>query len=212
MALRLHAHPLASYCWKVLIALYETGTPFESALVDLGDPDGRAAFLALSPMGKMPALEDEGRVVLESSIIIEYLDQRFPGPRPLLPAGDGALDVRFWDRFFDLYVQEPMQRIVADRLRPEANRDPLGVEQARGVLATACGVVEDRMGGRTWAVGDDFTLADCAAAPALFYADQVQPLAERWPVTAAYLQRLSQRPSVARVLAEAEPYFQMFPR
>lgn len=211
MALRLHSHPLASYCWKVLIALYETEAPFEPVMVDLGDPEARAAFLKLSPMGKMPALEDGGRVVLETSIIIEYLDRHHPGARPLLPQGNDALEARFWDRFFDLYVQEPMQKIVADKLRPEGGKDPLGVEQARASLAVAYGVIEARMSGRTWVAGEDFSMADCAAAPGLFYANLVQPLGEEFPITAAYLQRLRDRPSFARVVDEAQPYFHMFP-
>ena len=211
MTLKLHSHPLASYCWKDLIALYEGGAPFETALVDLGDPEARAAFLRLSPMGKMPALVDDDRTVLETSVIIEYLDRYRPGA-PLVPSGDEGLEARFWDRFFDLYVQEPMQKIVGDRLRPQGGQDPVGVEQARASLQTAYGVIEARMAGRTWAAGEAFTIADCAAAPGLFYADLVQPIGAAWPATAAYLQRLRDRPSVSRVLDEAQPYFHMFPR
>lgn len=214
MNLTLHAHPLSSFCWKVLVALYETGVPFENAMVDLGDPEGRAAFLKLSPMGKMPALRDpaRGETVNESSVILDYLDAHYPGPARFVPTDpDLAWRTRFWDRFFDHYVHHPMQRIVADRLRPQEAKDGFGVDQAYAQLASACdhleSVLED---GRTWMCGD-FGLADCAAFPALFYGDKVQPLAERWPNGRAYLERLKARPSAQRVLSEAEPFFQFFP-
>ena len=214
MTLILHAHPLASYCWKVLIALYEKGTDFEFSMVDLGDPAGRAAFAALWPMAKMPVLEDRerGAIVPETSIIIDYLDAHHPGAIRLVPAeADAARDVRLWDRIFDLYVQTPMQRIVADRLRPTDRRDAFGVDEQRAALATALNMVDGELAGKTWARGDAFTLADCAAAPALFYADKVMPFGETWPNARGLLERLKARPSVARVLAEAEPYFQYFP-
>lgn len=214
MTLILHAHPLSSYCHKVLVALYEHATPFTLQFLDLGDPAERAAFLKLWPVGKMPVLQDRARerTVVESTTIIEYLALHYPGAVPLVP-GDAelALEVRGWDRFFDLYLQVPMQKINGDRLRPAGQRDPLGVEQARTALATAYGVVEQRMRARTWAVGDGFTMADCAAAPALFYADRLVPLAGQYPHSAAYLERLSERPSYARALAEAQPYFGMLP-
>jgi glutathione S-transferase len=213
VGLKLHYHPLSSYCWKVLIALYEHGTPFEPVLVNLGDPQARAAFRKLSPFGKMPALEDEaaGRTLWESSVIIEHLDLRHTGRR-LIPAdADAALDVRLWDRVFDLHLHDPMQRVVADRLRPEGRRDPLGVETARGQIRAAYAVIEQRMAGREWTAGEGFSLADCAAAPALFYAALMEPLGDSYPATAAYLQRLCARPSVARAIAEASPYFAMFP-
>jgi len=214
MSLILHAHPLASYCWKVLIALYEKEVDFELHQVDLGDPDSRAAFAALWPMAKMPVLEDRARgaVVPETSIIIDYLDAHHPGALRLVPEEpEAARDVRLWDRIFDNYVQTPMQKIVADRLRPPERKDSLGVEEARASLATALDMIEGEVAGKQWVRGDAFTLADCAASPALFYADKVMPLAGKWPETLALLERLKARPAFARVLVEAEPWFKYFP-
>jgi glutathione S-transferase len=214
MSLILHAHPLSSYCWKALIALYEKEIPFEFRQMDFGDPASRAAFAALWPLAKMPVLEDEekGMVVPETSIIIDYLDAQYPGAIRLIPEeAEAARDVRLWDRLFDLYVHTPMQRIVADRLRPEDRRDAFGVDEARGALAKGLDLVEGEEGGMAWARGEVFTMADCAAAPALFYADKVMPFGERWPNASALLERLKGRPSFARVLAEAEPWFQYFP-
>jgi glutathione S-transferase len=213
MALELHYHPLASYCHKVLVALYENDTPFEKHLVDLGDPAAAARFRAISPMAKMPALRDGERTVFESTIIIEHLALHHPGPVRLVPEDpDRALDTRFRDRFFDCYLQDPMQKIVGDRIRPERQRDPFGVAQAKAQLETAYAWLESELRDRTWAAGDSFGMADCAAAPALFYANEVLPLGDRHPRVAAYLVRLKERPSFRRVLAEAEPYFSMFPR
>lgn len=219
MSLTLHAHPLSSFCWKVLIGLYENDIAFENVMVNLGDPSGREAFLKLSPMGKMPALRDEARneTVLETSVILDYLDLRYPGRLRFVPQDpDLAWRTRFWDRFFDHYIHHPMQRIVADRIRPaEAGKDPYGVQESHAQLATACDHLEKQLAdGRSWMCGD-FGLADCAAMPALFYADKVQPpeapFGDRWPLCLAYLERLKSRPSVQRVLAEAEPFFQYFP-
>jgi glutathione S-transferase len=214
MSLKLYLHPLASFCHKVLIALYENDTPFEPHLVNHGDPENLAAFRAVWPLAKMPVLRDEARdrTLPETSVIIEYLDQHYPGPTRFLPADpDLALQVRLWDRIFDLHVQEPMQKVVGDRIRPADAKDPHGVAAAREQLATACDLVERQVADRTWAVGETFTLADCAAAPALYYADRIAPLADAWPAAAAYLQRLKARPSFARTLTEAQPYFHMFP-
>ena len=211
--LTLYLHPLASYCWKVLIALYENDTAFRPQLVDLSDPAARAALEALWPFARFPVLRDEARglTVPESTIIIEYLAHHRPGPVALLPADpDAARDVRLADRFYDLYVQEPMQAIVADRLRAPGLRDPHGVARARA-LDVAYGMIERDMATRLWASGDLFTMADCAAAPALHYADRVHPLGERHPHARAYLRRLEARPSFARVLAEAAPYAHLFP-
>jgi glutathione S-transferase len=215
MSLTLHYHPLASFCWKPLIALYENETPFAPQLVDLGDAASAAAFKTLWPIGKFPVLRDEARdrTIPESSIIIEYLALHYPGPVALIPADpERALEARMRDRFYDLHVHEPMQKIVTDRLRPSGRNDPHGVAAARAQLSAALGVVERRMQANAAALGAFFTLADCAAAPALFYADKVAPLAPSYPHANAYLQRLIERPSFARVLAEAEPYFAMFPR
>lgn len=213
MSLTLYYHPLSSYCQKVLVALYETGTSFAPQFVDLGDPGQRAEFLALWPVGKFPVLRDGERVVPESSIIIEHLDRHHPGPFRLIPSEpERALLTRLRDRFFDLYVQEPMQAIVGDRLRPAESRDPYGVARAKSRLHTAYDVIERDMAGRTWATGEDFTMADCAAAPALYYADRVLPFRETHPGVAAYFDRLLQRPSFARAVEEAGPYRHMFPQ
>lgn len=215
MSLTLHLHPLASYCWKVLIALYENETPFERRLVDLGDPVARAEFHALWPIGKFPVLHDATRdaLVPESAIILEYLAQHYPGPCELVPRDpDRARQCRLRERFYDLYVHEPMQKIVGDRLRPAGAHDPFGVEQARAQLQVAYAMIEREMASATWASGPDFSAADCAAAPALYYANLVAPFVDTHPNAAAYLRRLQARPSFARVLAEAEPYFAMFPK
>jgi glutathione S-transferase len=214
MSLKLYFHPLASFCHKALIAFYENGTPFEPIMVDLLDEQSSAAFRAVWPMGKMPVLRDEARdrTVAESTIIVEYLDTYYPGPTRFLPADpDRAWRTRMWDRFYDGYVQEPMQKIVTDRLRPAGASDPLGVEQARASLHQAYEVLEQAMDGGPWMTGDAFTLADCAAAPALFYANAVAPFGETHRELPAYLGRLMARPSFARVLAEAQPYFTLFP-
>ena len=214
MTLTLYYHPFASFCMKVLVALYENDTPFAGRIVDLGDEADAAAFKRLSPMRKMPVLRDEARnlTIPETSIIIEYLELHYPGKTSLLPQDSGrALKTRQWDRFFDLYVQQPMQKIVGDRLRPKGQSDGHGVAAARAELATALGVVDADMAGKTWATGDDFTMADCAAAPALHYADRVLPI-ETYPHAAQYLTRLKQRPSFAHALEEAKPYEALFPQ
>ncbi len=180
MSLKLYYHPLASFCHKALIALYEGGIAFESVVVDLADEKSSAAFRAVWPLAKMPVLRDEARnsTVVESTIIIEYLDAYYRGVTRFVPCDpERAWQTRMWDRFYDHYVQEPMQKIVTDRLRPAGNNDPHGVEQARAQLRRACEVIEPAMEAKTWAMGDDFTLADCAAAPALFYAERSHPSA-----------------------------------
>lgn len=214
MTLLLHAHPLSSYCQKVLIALYETGAPFEFRFLDLGDAAERAAFLELWPVGKMPVLEDRGRGVAlpESSIIIEYLSRHHPGPATLVPDDpERALEVRLRDRFFDLHVHDPMQKIVGDRLRPAGAKDAHGVEKARASLRTAYGMLDALAAGRRWAAGDFFSMADCAAAPALCYAGKVEPF-DAHASLKAYFARLAERPSYARALKEAEPYMGLFPQ
>jgi len=215
MSLTLYFHPLASYCHKALIALYENDTPFKANNVDLSNPSERAALLELWPIGKFPVLRDDARnqTLPESTVIIEYLDRHYPGPTRFLPSdADLALQTRLRDRFYDLYVHEPMQKIVSDRMRPESAKDPHGVEDARARLTTSYGMIDREMAGRTWAMGDAFGLADCAAAPALFYANEVFPIGDGQANVRAYFDRLKGRPSYARVLKEAEPYFAMFPR
>jgi len=213
MSLTLYLHPLASFCHKVLIALYESGTPFEPIVVDLmGDT---SAFKAMWPIGKIPVLRDEARdrTIPETSIIIEYLAHYYPGQAQLFPADrDLCRQMRLRDRFYDLYVQVPMQKIVTDRLRPAGKNDPYGVEEARELLKTSLGMIDQDMAGNRWVMGNDFTMADCAAAPALFYADMVAPFSDTHKNAAAYLDRLKERPSYARVLKEAEPYFAMIPK
>jgi glutathione S-transferase len=212
--LKLYFHPLASFCHKALIAFYENGVPFEPVIVDLADEASSAAFRAVWPMAKMPVLRDEARdrTVAEAPIIVEYLEAYDPGTTRFLPADpDSAWQTRLWDRFYDHYVQEPMQKIVTDRLRPAGENDAYGVEQAKAQLHQAYGVIEREMNSRTWTMGSDFTLADCAAAPALFYANTVVPFGPTEQNLSAYLDRLMARPSFAQVLDEAQPYFALFP-
>jgi glutathione S-transferase len=208
----LFAHPFSSYCQKALIALYENGTPFTFRMLDQADPATFAEFEALWPLKRFPLLLDDGRPVAEATIIIEHLDQRHPGPVRLIP-GDpaAALEVRFIDRFFDNYVQTPMQKIVGDSLRDPAERDARGVADARALLETAYGWLERRMAGREWAVGGAFSLADCAAAPALFYADWAHRIGDGFANVHAYRARLNARPSFARAVEEARPYRPLFP-
>jgi glutathione S-transferase len=208
--LTLFYHPLASFCHKVLIALYEQGTAFEKRLINLGDGADRAALQALWPMIKFPVLSDpaRGRDVAESSVIIEYLDHYYAGSQPLIPAHwDAALEVRLWDRVFDNYVQLPMQEIVADRIYSRA----ADLAPQRAALEKAYRMIDQRMASRTWAAGDAFSMADCAAAPALFYASIVAPFPGDCTHLAAYFERLMARASVRRVLEEARPYFSMYP-
>lgn len=214
MSLTFYFHPLASYCQKALIALYENDTPFTPQIVDLGNEAERAALLKLWPIGKFPVLRDAARdrIVPESSIIIEYLDRYCAGRTQLVPAdADLAWQTRLRDRFYDLYVHDPMQKIVGDRLRPKEKSDPFGVEEARSRLRSSYDIIDREMAGKAWAMGDHFTLADCAAAPSLFYADKVLPFGGTYQNVTAYFDRLKARPSYARVLAEAEPYLKLFP-
>lgn len=219
MTLQLYAHPLASFCWKALIALYENGTPFEPVLVDHRSAESRAAFEKISLLSKMPALVDtaRGKTVLESTIVVEYLDAFYPGPSKLIPADpDDAWRVRMWNSFFDSYLHHPMQKIVGDFFRPEDGHDALGVAEAEDNIRKAYAALEPQLAGKDfaskpWMIGDAFTLADCAAVPALIYCDCVAPLGESEPNIAAYLDRLRARPSVHRTLKEAEPHFKNFP-
>lgn len=214
MSLTLYLHPLASFCHKVLIAFYENGTAFEAVTVDFFDPGSAAALFEKWPVGKIPVLHDKARdrVVPETSVIIEYVQQHYPGPLPMLPANpDARLDARLWDRFFDFYVSVPMQKIVTDRLRPEDGNDPVGVANARTSLDTAYAMLETQLRGKRWVTGNAFTLADCSATPALFYASIVHPFGKDQVNLAAYVERLLERPSVRRTIAEARPYFSNFP-
>jgi glutathione S-transferase len=214
MSLELYFHPLASFCHKALIALYENDTPFVPHIVDLGDKASRAAFAKVWPIARFPVLRDHARnrTVPESSIIIEYLARHYPGQVQLLPEDpDLAMETRLWDRFYDLYVHEPMQKVVTDRLRPAGHNDAHGVQSATALLQTAYGMIDEVMAAKSWVMGDVFSMADCAAAPALFYADKAMPIGPMHKNAARYLDRLMKRPSFARVLEEAQPYWALFP-
>jgi glutathione S-transferase len=214
MSLTLYMHPLSSFCHKVLIALYENAIPFAPRVVDLFDPVQRDNFRRLWPMGKFPVLRDEARqqTIPESTLIIEYLGRHYPGPVKLIPEeAEAAARVRAADRFYDLHVHDAMQKVVGDKLRPAECKDPLGVEQAQDRMRTALAMAENSMSSQRWANGEQFTMADCAAAPPLFFLNRMQPLAGEFPQLAAYLERLQERPSYARVLAEAAPYLPLFP-
>jgi len=212
MSLTLYFHPLSSFCWKALIALYDADIPFEPKVVDLGDPADRAAFQAVWPLARFPVLRDAARgcTTPESTIIIDYLAQYYPGAAALIPVDpDAARQVRLLDRLIDNYIHLPLQQIVSERMRPDGQHDPFGVEQLRGQLRQGYGLIAPMIAG-PWAIGETFTLADCAALPALHYADYAVSLAG-WPELAAYLERLKARSSVARVLQEAQPFFKYFP-
>jgi glutathione S-transferase len=208
MALTLYFHPFSSYCQKALIALYENATPFTPKVINLGDAASAATLKEVWPIGKFPVLRDDtrGETVPESSVIVEYLARHYPGPVKLIPADpDTAFKVRRRDRFLDLYINDPMSKIVTDNFRPAGKNDPHGVQVARQLLATAYDVLEAELDG-AWGVGDTFTLADCAAVPFLFYANLVAPIPGRHVKLAAYYNRLTARPSFQRALKEAQPY------
>lgn len=211
-SLALYAHPFSSYCQKVLVALYENDTPFECRLLSQDHPQVLEEFATLWPLKRFPVLVDADHTVVEASIIIEHLGLHHPGPAPLLPSdADAALEVRGMDRFFDNYVSTPQQKIVLNSLRQEAERDPCGVAEARAMLDTAYGWLDKRMAGREWAAGDGFSLADCGAAPFLFYADWTHRIDPVFANVIAYRQRLLARPSFARAVDEARPYRSLFP-
>lgn len=212
MSLQLYAHPFSSYCQKVLVALYENETPFAYRLLGLDDPQAGEELAALWPLKRFPLLVDGTETVLESSVIIEHLSLAHPGPVRLLPAdAKAALATRMMDRFFDNYVMTPMQKIVFDHMREPNDRDPHGVADARALLDSAYQWLDSRLAGREWACGDDFGMADCAAAPSLFYADWVHEIDVAFPNTRTYRTRLLARPSFARAVAEARPYRHFFP-
>lgn len=208
MGFTLHYHPLASYAMKVTLGLYEIGFAFEKKTINLMDPGDRAEFLKLNPLGKMPVLRDDttGRLYLETSVILEAIG----GERFIPKDRDQALEARYLDRIFDLYMADQTTKIVTDKLRPEGSHDPFGVDEARKKLMTTYDLLEARLEGRKFAAGDEFSLADCAASPALFYADKIQSFRDR-PRLTAYFMRLLERPAFARVLREAEPFMKYFP-
>ena len=210
MTIELFAHPFSSYCQKVLIALYENDVPFTYRMLE--DAGVGEELASLWPMKRFPVLRENGRVVLEASIVIEYLHVHHRGPVSLIPAeSDLALEVRMLDRFFDNYVMTPQGKFVFDALRPPENRDPHGVEEARKMLEVSYAWLDQRMQDRTWAVGETFTLADCAAAPSLFYADWTHRIPQHYENLLAYRERLLQRPSFARAVDEARGFRHYFP-
>lgn len=212
-ALTLHYHPLSSCCHKVLIAIDVLGIDVDLQLLNLGDPAQREAHLALWPTGKMPLLVDQGRPIPETSIIIEYLQLHHaePGRRLIPEEAPAALDVRLWDRLFDLYVMTPMQALTADLLRAEGERDANAVAQARETLLRTYALIDHQLEGRTWVSGGAFSMADCAAAPALFYAATHVPLPQQHLNLCSYFDHLMAHPSVARVIDQARPWFQFYP-
>jgi glutathione S-transferase len=212
MSLQLFGHPFSSYTMKALIALYENGTPFDFRILDPDHPENAAELARRWPIARFPLLVDGGTTVFETSAIIEHLTAFYPGAVPLIPAdAKDAVAVRMLDRVFDNYVMGPMQAIVSDALRPEDARDPYGVTQARTALDTIYGWLDHELTGREWAAGDAFTLADAAAAPALFYADWAHPIGEDRTTLKAYRARLLARPSFARCIEDARPYRRFFP-
>jgi glutathione S-transferase len=212
MKLQLFAHPFSSYCQKVITALYENGTPFELRMLGEETPEAITEWCTLWPMKRMPVLKDGDETVLESTIIIEYLALNHPGPLRLIPAdARAALKTRLMDRFFDNYVMTPMQKVVFNQIRPEADRDPYGVREAKATLDNAYAWLDGAIATSDWAAGDAFSLADCAAAPSLFYADWVHPIPQALANARAYRARLLARPSFARAVDEARPYRGFFP-
>jgi glutathione S-transferase len=212
MSLQLYAHPFSSYCQKVLIALYENDTPFEWRLLEEAAPQVMAELTELWPLKRFPVLLDGDQVLAESSIIIEHLELHHPGPLRLLPADpQTALQARFLDRFFDNYISGPLLKIVFDSLRPAEQRDAYGVDEAHALFETAYSWLDRSLAGREWATGAAFSLADCSAAPALFYADWVHPISNTYTNLRGYRKRLLARPSFARAVDEARPYRALFP-
>jgi len=211
MTLTLYGHPFSSYTQKVLIALWENGTPFAFRNVWPESAD-TAEWLRRWPLAKFPVLADGERTVVETSIIIEYLALNHPGPVRLLP-GDpmAALDVRFLDRFFDLHVMNAAQHAVDGALTGDPVKRADGLAMSIKKLEPSYAWLNIALAGREWAAGADFTMADCAAAPALFYADWIHPIGEQYPVLRAYRSRLLARPAFARAVDEARPFRPLFP-
>lgn len=210
MTIELFAHPFSSYCQKALIAFYENDISFTYRMLE--DAGVGEELEALWPIKRFPILRENERVALEATILIEYLHVHHPGPVRLIPEDpELALQARMLDRFFDNYVMTPQGKFVFDALRPPEDRDPYGVGEARKMLDTSYAWLDERMQGRTWAVGEDFTLADCAAAPSLFYADWTHPIPEQYGNLISYRARLLDRPSFARAVDEARPFRHYFP-
>ncbi len=212
MALDLYAHPFSSFCQKALIALYEAETPFTLKMLDEQHPENVAALKAAWPFGRFPALRDGDQWVMEATCIVEHLDVFHPGPERMIPDDrDAALEVRFLDRVFDNDVSGQQQALIYNALRPESSRDAYGEARAKEKLEVAYAWLDELLKGRRWAVGEPFTLADCAAGPALFYAHWTHPIDARFETLLAYRKRLMARPSFARAIEEARPYRDYFP-
>jgi len=211
--LQLYYHPFSSYSQKALIALYEHEVPFERCVIEGPDSPATQRWAAMWPIRRFPVLVDGDQTILEATCVVEYVDLHHgrPGQRLVPTDAAEALPVRMMDRVFDNYVSTPQQKVVFDALRPAESRDDHGVREARTMLHTVYAWLDGVMAGRTWATGERFTLADCGAAPFLFYADWTEPLGDRYPNVTAYRQRLLARPSVARCVDEARPYRPYFP-
>ncbi|CAJ1850720.1 glutathione S-transferase family protein [Aeromonas dhakensis] len=207
--MKLYAHPFSSYSQKVLIALYENATPFDYR--NLEELAANTELAALWPLKRFPVLLDDGRCILESSTIVAHLQAHHPGPICLIPPGDAGLEVHMLDRVFDNYVMTPMQKVVLDALRPAADRDRYGVVEARELLDQIYLWLDQRLEGRHWIAGAGFTLADCAAAPSLFYADWAHEIPAGYGRLRAYRARLLSHPSIVRVVDEARPFRHYFP-
>ena len=211
--LKLYYHPFASFCHKALIGLYEKDLAFQPVFIDLGNAEHRARLASVWPMMKFPVLRDEAavRIIPESSLIIEYLDEIAPDRARMIPEDPkAALQARLWDRFFDNFIAVNVTKVVVDCFRAEGDNDPTGVAQAKAAIAQALELFEREVAGREWAIGNQFSLADCSAAPALFYGGTIVPL-DGFPHVKAYYERLLARPSFARVVEEARPYRDLFP-
>jgi len=212
MSLQLFAHPFSSYCQKALIALYENNIPFTLRMLSPEDPEAGAEWERLWPLKKMPILKDGDEVIVEATTVIEYLQLRYPGPVRLIPDDpEQALRVRMLDRIFDNYVSTPQQKLVFDCLRPEGQHDAAGVADAKAQLETIYAWLDRKLAGCTWAAGEAFTLADCGAAPFLFYADWCVEIPQSLASLRAYRARLLARPSVVRCVDEARPFRSFFP-
>lgn len=212
MTLQLFAHPFSSYCQKVLMALYENGTPFRLRMLGPENPDNEQEWAKYWPFKKMPLLLDGAEVVAEATIIIEHLHVYHAGPVRFIPDdADEALEVRFMDRFFDNYIATPQQKVVFDSIRPEDQRDPAGVADAKAQLEQSYAWLDERMAGREWAAGAGFSLADCSAAPQLFYADWTVEIGGQFANVRAYRERLLNRKSFKRCVDDARPFRPFFP-
>jgi glutathione S-transferase len=210
VSLELYGHPFSSYTWKVLIPLYADDTQFDFRQVPENE-ENYAELKRIWPFGKFPVLLDDGEPVIETTCIIEHLQAHHRGANTWIPDGEPGRRVRFMDRFFDLYVMNTMNVVVADKLRPEGMQDPYGVALARKTVHVAYDWLEANLGDGPWAVGEEFSLADCAAAPSLFYADWVEEIGDGRPKLKAYRSRLLVHPAVKRCVDEARPYRPYFP-